>query len=1649
MKGRKTAVLVSLLMVAALVITISPVSAQMQGGSGTKNQGEMKRVTQAEREAAAARSEAVGLTPGTARKGTAVPTPGGTPDYFGPYPNYANSPLPSVNITSFIPVFYFAEGTCRPDFDPYITIQNPGSSDADVKITYMTGDGTNKLQYIRVPASSRGTVHPPDVLGTGEDAAHDFSAKVECTNSQQIVVERPMYFNYHRVWTGGHDAVGATTPASTFYFAEGTTRPDFDPYICIQNPEGTDADVTITYMKGDGNTVTEALRVARNSRSTVAPRLKLGTGEDAAHDFSAKVECTSGQKIIAERPMYFNYHGVWTGGHDAVGVTTPASTFYFAEGTTRPDFDPYICIQNPGSNDADVTVTYMKVDGTITTDKLTVAKNSRSTVSPRAKLGTGDDAAHDFSAKVECTNGQNIIAERPMYFNYHGVWTGGHDAVGALAPASTFYFAEGTCRPDFEPYITIQNPGLVDADVVITYMKGDSTTKSQDIRIQANSRGTIHPADVLGTGDDAAHDFSAKVECTNGQKIIAERPMYFNYRGVWTGGSDAVGFTFSPSTTDVVPNTGIRKFVDSLPGLGAANANDLGQYIPVAVPDTGRYPGCDYYEIELGQYAEQLHKDLPPTVLRGYRQTNTSDPTVSSFSYLGPMVVAQRNRPVRVKFTNKLPTGTGGNLFIPVDTSIMGAGAGPNGGDEKYTQNRAAVHLHGGNTPWISDGTMHQWTTPAGESTSYPNGVSVKNVPDMDGGVEPQGTLTFYYTNQQSARLMFYHDHSYGTTRLNVYAGEAAGYILQDPAEKGLVDSGIIPSDQVPLIIQDKTFVPDDAQLAAEDPTWDKARYGGKGNLWLPHVYMPNQNPYDISGASAMGRWDYGPWFWPPFTGLVHGAVDNPYYDPVNAPWEPPKIPGTPNPSIVPEAFMDTPLVNGTAYPYVKVGPKAYRLRILNACNDRNLNLQLYFAKSNGEMWDPTTGVLRDGDTGEVNMVPATPNTGLPATWPTDGRDGGVPDPNAAGPNMVQIGNEGGFMPQAAELPNTPIGYEYNRRNIVVLNVTNKTLFLGPAERADVIVDFSKVPEDSRLILYNDSPAPVPAFDTRYDYYTGDPDQTSTGGAPTTLPGYGPNTRTIMQFQVSSSVKTGMSGFSLDALKAALPAAYAQYQPKPIVPQAEYNAAFNANYPADAYARIQDTTMSFTGPLTALTLTAGGGSYTSAPSVSFSGGGGSGAAATAQISGVTSVRVDTGGSGYNTSAPVVSFTSATGSGATAVASVTSGVVTGITVTNSGSGYATAPTVNLVGGGGTSATATAFRQLNAVTGLTLTNQGSGYSSNPTVSFSGGGGGAGAAATATAMTMAMQPKAIQELFEPNYGRMNAILGVEIPNTTGINQTTIPYSMIDPPTEIVNTSDALTSIGTLGDGTQIWKITHNGVDTHAIHWHMFNVQLINRVGWDGAVTPPDPNELGWKETVRMNPLEDAIVALRPIIPTDLPFDLLNSHRRMAPADAEHNSTGFSNIDPLNQPAPVTNEVINLGWEYVWHCHLLGHEENDMMRPMGIAVAPAAPTIVSALNTPTPVTLTWTDNSKNETNWTIQRMDAGTGWTTVGTKTTSDEVGTGGTETYNDTTFLPSTEYTYRVLASNVIGYTKTYTLPVIGYPHPSTDSPPSGTRGVTTGP
>jgi len=269
-----------------------------------------------------------------------------------------------------------------------------------------------------------------------------------------------------------------------------------------------------------------------------------------------------------------------------------------------------------------------------------------------------------------------------------------------------------------------------------------------------------------------------------------------------------------------------------------------------------------------------------------------------------------------------------------------------------------------------------------------------------------------------------------------------------------------------------------------------------------------------------------------------------------------------------------------------------------------------------------------------------------------------------------------------------------------------------------------------------------------------------------------------------------------------------------------------------------------------------------------------------------------------------------------------------------------------------------------------------------------------------------KAIQELFD-TYGRMNATLGVEVPFTNQNIQTTVPLGYIDPATESISDGE-----------TQIWKITHNGVDTHPVHFHLVNVQVINRIGWDGTVKPPNANEVGWKETVRMNPLEDVIVAVRAKKPTLPGFGLPHSVRPLDPTQAIGATMGFSNLDPLtgNAMVPaVTNQVTDFGWEYVWHCHILGHEENDFMRPFIFQVTdtlPISPTGLAAkLVYPSQVNLTWSDNANNEIGYRIERR-VGNGAYTVIKQALANATG------YSDASAALNTAYSYRVTAFNAAG-------------------------------
>ncbi len=91
-------------------------------------------------------------------------------------------------------------------------------------------------------------------------------------------------------------------------------------------------------------------------------------------------------------------------------------------------------------------------------------------------------------------------------------------------------------------------------------------------------------------------------------------------------------------------------------------------------------------------------------------------------------------------------------------------------------------------------------------------------------------------------------------------------------------------------------------------------------------------------------------------------------------------------------------------------------------------------------------------------MVPA-PNVLQDSrlTWPTDGREGGVPDPATQGPSFIQIGTEGGFLPAPVVVPNQPITWVTDPTRFDFGNADKHALLIAAAERADVIVDFSAV----------------------------------------------------------------------------------------------------------------------------------------------------------------------------------------------------------------------------------------------------------------------------------------------------------------------------------------------------------------------------------------------------------------------------------------------------------------------------------------------------------------------------------------------------------------------------------------------------------------
>jgi FtsP/CotA-like multicopper oxidase with cupredoxin domain len=369
-----------------------------------------------------------------------------------------------------------------------------------------------------------------------------------------------------------------------------------------------------------------------------------------------------------------------------------------------------------------------------------------------------------------------------------------------------------------------------------------------------------------------------------------------------------------PNPQTPVAGSTIPQFVQPLPLLNV----QPGGKIDTLVTNT---PVNGPLQLSMCEFkAQVLPPPMPASWVWGYvpGATCPSATTVRD-TYIGPVLVNTRNTPTTIRYTNALPTVDKTNVLAykystdqtlhwsdPTGASPPGmASMGPEGnmchmaagdppqvgvgiptyhGDEcslnfgewfNTTTNvggfnpigiPAVPHLHGGEVPPVIDGGPDAWFT----SDGLIKGHDYYTNPNYTvGGNE----AVYSYPNGQGAAPLWFHDHTLGATRLNVYAGLAGAYYILDPAQESWFQTiKMRPvTEVVPIVLQDRMF-------------------DTKGQL-----YFPNGFPGGINGP-------------PP-------NPQHPYWNP--------------------EFVGDTIVINGKVWPFLNVEPRRYRFLFLNGSNAR------------------------------------------------------------------------------------------------------------------------------------------------------------------------------------------------------------------------------------------------------------------------------------------------------------------------------------------------------------------------------------------------------------------------------------------------------------------------------------------------------------------------------------------------------------------------------------------------------------------------------------------------------------------------------------------------------------------------------------------
>lgn len=329
-----------------------------------------------------------------------------------------------------------------------------------------------------------------------------------------------------------------SVPSGDFYFAEGTTRDGYQEWLCLENSGAAQVNARVEYMiDGETDTLEQPVPLPPESRTTIDVNLFIGEGKDVA------VHVTGDGPFVAERSIYFNANGL-DGGEQVLGATATSRNILFAEGTTRAGYQTWLALQNPHEVETSVIITYLYQDGTeSTTESVHVPAMSRKTVD--VNLGAGPEK--DVSIMIAPSFGNpSLVAERVIYFTHSQEILGArpsgvHNSIGTYSPSTEWFFAEGTTRENFKQYLCLMNPASEGLTATVTYLYEDGSSTTSEKLLAAASRTTI---DVAA---DAGMDRDLSVIINASGPVVAERPMYFQYRtaggSLWKGGHNTTGAT--------------------------------------------------------------------------------------------------------------------------------------------------------------------------------------------------------------------------------------------------------------------------------------------------------------------------------------------------------------------------------------------------------------------------------------------------------------------------------------------------------------------------------------------------------------------------------------------------------------------------------------------------------------------------------------------------------------------------------------------------------------------------------------------------------------------------------------------------------------------------------------------------------------------------------------------------------------------------------------------------------------------------------------------------------------------------------------------------------------------------------------------------